>query len=414
VTKNKVLGDLVIERYQRPDGYYRYQESWHNIRKTALRAVELFTKALELTFSKVSLQHDDAKDTFDAMREWDKRMRCLPKLPNQAGAHLCKEADRDLGQFASTLGAAFVHLSHMRHDPDKSKRFALLNFLKAFECLPSFHQTFARIFAISPDYFAAASLDQRELSALNWMVDLMDVSVHAPPSHAIVDMHAYVRMWNAERKKKTLDALRGLLHPAYEAGLSIYLPQDVPRQYPIRTLPIGIDVRDPLDYTTELSIVVFSLAESPEEVAHYFYILPIYQGSRFTDGAHHFNVHDLRAIVEGKTLDWTKSVPVSVPDQLLRLLPLPQTVRVPDFVKLTGMSSGLLLDLKSLRPIAVELERLAAGDRFDLKLRMALEEDVRPLLARLSAQASSLQTLVRSLASAEPKSVTVAYSMPAR
>jgi len=408
VTKNKVLGDLVTERYLRPDSYYRYQELWYAARETALRAVELTTRGLEFAFNEARLQDDVAKKTFDAMLEWDNRMRRLPKLPNQAGAQLCDEADRDLGQFASSLGAAFVHISHMTDETDKSKRFSLLNFLKAFEYLPSFHQTFARIFTISPDYFAAASLDQRELSALNWMVDLMDVAVHAPPAHAIVDMHAYVRMWNAERKKKTLDALRGVLRPAYEAGLSICLPQDVPRQYPLRTLPIGIDVRDPLDYTTELNIVICSLAEASEEVAHDFYILPTYQNSRFMDVAHHFNVHDLREIVEGKTLDWTKSFPVPVPDQLLGLLPLPYTsVRVPDFVKLAGMSSGLVLGLKSLRPIAIELERLAASDRFDMKLRMVLEEDVQPLLARISEQASSLRTMVRALGAAERRSATL-------
>jgi hypothetical protein len=187
----------------------------------------------------------------------------------------------------------------------------------------------------------------------------------------------------------------------------VIAPRDVPKADPYgnRYWPVAFEVDDPLDYQNELGLIMGALSQlnDPNSV---FYLIPLFNGRRFLDGAYQFSVDQLRQMCTGETLAWTSLVPLPIPDEALRLLSITSAGLLPEFLILVRDQAALVSSMKELHRLVVSIEPLRLSeDRFDAELYTAIMNDLRPRILTIRQRAISLIQVLSSASSLQTTGV---------
>ena len=199
-------------------------------------------------------------------------------------------------------------------------RLAVHNFLDAVKHLPEMHEAFAQLFENAPDYFGARELNSAEGKGYTFLADLLDAWILDPPKIPQRDILRYVRAKRERKRQEMLHRIRSALATVEEEGISIILPADVHVNYPLRYLPLAFSVDDPCHPENELGVIIDALVEV-KDVANFFCLVPIHQGSRFFEGGYQISSDTISQLEEGHLRNWETLVPSELPDGVLSCLP---------------------------------------------------------------------------------------------
>lgn len=321
VEKNVVWRRTVESPYL-PDSYYRYQESWFQLRHDALHFVDVLNQGLSAITIGRKFDFHDALDHGELLVKLADRLKQCPDPPAQT------PKDRHETIMKSTQGWT----NHLRtflqqfitYVGERSNQrmgdLAISSFRDAAVQLPSVHAAFDLISQNAPDYFDALSLVDREQSAYAKLGELLEIWILDPPKTSYQDVWQYARFRRERERNRRLTLAAQIVSPLATHGVDVIMPSDVHFQHPLRHLSLAFTVQNPCHVERELELLINALG-AVEQSADFFWLIPMFEGRRAVAGCYSFSARQLTALKHGEQVEWETFVPREAPAELKHHLP---------------------------------------------------------------------------------------------
>jgi hypothetical protein len=420
VLKNEVWRKCVESQYL-PDSYYRYEEVWYKLRKTALLFVQQFSEVVQSTLTGRDFDVQTAFEQGQLLTKLENVLKFVPRtlskdeaesmgqmLPQPLKLFVTEEV---LRKWPSTFGNFFHQIFEFMGNQNKNRatgKLAVYNFSNVLEHLPILHQTFASLFQHAPDYFNANDLNQDELCAYRSLVELLEVWVLEPPETPQRDIQSYIKVKKQKEQQVLTSHLAEIASRLKLQGINISYPLRThtlyPLAYPVRYLPCTFSIRDLFSLESDLRSVITTMVEVAT-LADVFCFVPLYQGARFLDGGYLLNVNQMGEIAQGLPGQQESFLPRSIPSSILNELP-----SIPFHTsKILQIQAGVIALLGSVQVLIEKEKRLktmeSSGRAFDKKIYYKQTEKIKEIVDNIGDTASKLNTLLASIFPAEKSTV---------
>ena len=395
IDKN-VLWKKTVESHYLPDSYYRYEEAWHDLRHDALLFIQGLSRGLQRILGGRSFNFLREFERGKLLNRLAESLKRIPDPPPQTRANINKSLKEAPKWWVSSLQNFFFQTFQYIKDTSKSEigQLAVYNFLDAVKKLPEMQQAFAQLFENVPDYFGANELNAPEVKAYTVLADLMDVWIVDPPKTPQRNILGYVRAKREQKLQDTLQRLRNAFAPLEENGISVVLPADVYVHYPIRYLPLAFSVNDPGHPEDELGVVIEALTKV-KDVADFFCLVPICQGSCFLKGGYQISSKQISQFEDGHLEHWEAFVPCALPNGISSRLP-PFPFRPSIRLQIRANVLALLGVLQSFVERRKRLETLKASTNcFEVELYNRCRARTHDLELQLGVVASEVKDFLK-------------------
>jgi len=329
IEKNVVWWKTVESHYL-PDSYYRYEEAWYTLRRDALLFVRGLSKGLQKTLTGRKFNFQSVFEGGQLLVRVTQSLKNVPSLSVEAIETVGKTLSQPLrevlkegapNRWSSSFQNFFFQIfQYIQERKMNTGGLAAHNFLDAVKHLPKMHAAFAQLFKNAPDYFGAKELNSAEVKEYTFLADLLDAWILDPPKIPQRDILRYVRAKRKRKRQEMLHRIRSALATLEEEGISIILPADVLVNHPLRCLPLAFSVDDPCHPENEPEVVIKALVEV-KDIADFFCLVPIHQGSRFLEGGYQISSNTFSQLEEGHLRNWEALVPGELPGGVLSCLP---------------------------------------------------------------------------------------------
>ena len=392
IEKN-VVWRQTVEQVYRPDSYYRYHQVWSELRETALEFVEALAGVLVRIFSGRRIDAQRAMQQGELPVRLGEQLKRRPDPPAQMPEHDAGLVKGKLGSFAQSVQNFLTQFYSYMEDRENREmgRLALHNIRDAVARLDGMHGAFAKLRGYSSDYFDMATLNEREERSYEGLADLVEEWVAGPTGRPRPDIRHEIRLRHEKENKDALSRVEDAVAPLGEEGMAVLLPRGVVERHPLRYLPLAFSVLHPCFPEESLPLVAHAL-QPVGDVAHFFWLVPLWQGARFIDGAYRIGADDLARVAAGEPPEhWESLMPQDIPEEVLLLLPdLP--IREAPQVWARGSLVGLLGPTLSGLIQERAIECLASSDqRPDRELFRKHNSRLRTLLADLGEGAAEFR-----------------------
>jgi hypothetical protein len=369
--KNALWGRTVETRYI-PDSYYRFEDAWYSLRSDALEFVRSLSSAIEGRGAgkRTAL-------TADAIEQLDHSLRFVPHISSENFVAIGKSLSEPLqkllqfnsapNEWASSFRNFFVQIIQYLNSRDETTskmddqtgRLAVFNFNDARSKLEDMHAVFKQLFREAPDYFGASYLDEDEQKAYTVLGDLLDALITNPPSVPQSNIRQYAREKRERRRDDAIRRLRRVVTGLEADGISFVFPRDIYFRHPARYIALAFSVSN-IHQKEEPLLTAGRVVEVLSEIldiADFFCLIPIHDGSRFQQGGYQFSSSQIREMLQGDFSGWETFVPHDLPDGVMRCLPsLPM---VPSGkLQLRAEVTTILAELEALTNWREEIEQL--------------------------------------------------------
>ncbi len=383
-TKKNAAWGGIIQNHYIPDSYYRFEESWYELRFNARLFVRGLSSAIvEIDDKKRRKLWEQVVDTFGKLE------RCTKFIPLLSGKNFEVMGKRlsaslqNLWQYSSAhnqwaisfknfseqIIQFFIGISTDKKDGQVG-RLAVYYFNEAHSKLEGMHEVFSRFFLEAPDYFNASALNSDELDAYSELADLLEACITEPPLTPQANIRQYVRTRREQRRNHMLDRLRQAVAPLEKEGMSFVFPNDIYVEHPARYLTLAFSVKDVLAAAEPLAsvITVLNALIGIVELADFFCLVPIHNGARFLEGGYQFSSHTIPELVQGNCHQWETLVPQELPERVMQCLPPLPLVPCAE-LQLRSTVQLFIAEIEALAVWEDRIETLAlSGNRFERQL----------------------------------------------
>lgn len=419
VEKNRVWGDIVVRAYL-PDSFYRFQELWAEARRAAMCIVRglnyVITRTLQCRPVRAEQVFGSSGGVFAEIETVLHNVPWLSAehfaslgqpLSDALAARLKEEAPN---RWRSSFQTFFRQLLQYYEQPDdRTGRLAVMNFRDAAEALLGMHSFFAAMFLDTPDYFAISSLNDEERAAYSDLGILLTGRIIEPVSAPLKRPIVELLEREARRTASYVDSIARALQPITDSGRTVIPPRTLVGTDGFKAVAIGIDVcsvEAPLDDL----LPVLDALRSVADMVDWFYLVPIRNGERLSDGAYKVSAHQLRNNIDFELWDKREQAalglslmfPQDIPQELvpyLSELPLVQEEPTQMIVqRVIGLCTSAAIFARHHKQINVIGGDVPIADH--LALRDQLRESLVEMGDELCSAARKLRTEVSLLNSA--------------
>jgi len=355
IEKNRAWTKIVEDTFL-PDSYYAYQEDWHRLRDTAFRFVRQLSKGVQHILEGKLFDFARAFDGGSLLQELDDRLNHAPHPPRQTPKDLRealrKASDRWSMSLRNFLSQFF---EHMRDRSDSNLgRLAVHNFVDAAVRLRDLQAALHQLFELTPDYFEAVQLDDRERRAYGQLGEMLEVWMVDGPPMPLHDVHRYVKTRNERRRQDVVARLRSALAPLTATGVDIIWPNDILLEHPLRYLPLAISIDDDCHPERVVDLALGPLS-TVHDAADFFVLIPIHERVRVIEGGYRISSTDLAELAENRSPTFGPLPITELPQGLLDCLP-PLACNPSARARLRASILGLLLEMWA---ILGQMDRIA-------------------------------------------------------
>jgi hypothetical protein len=270
-------------------------------------------------------------------------------------------------------------------------RLAVLNLLNAARGLASVADGFEQLFRVAPNYFdvrAERLIEQRR--NYEYLGQLISVWAFDRPAFPVPDISTYMTYRAAEIENTRMAQIARW---ASDSAIEITLPSSTFEQGDgSRGLVLGFSVETPFLVQLGVEQLLISLPTIKETVT-WFYLIPLFHGKRFVDGAYRLSSFQLSGVEEGRSPGWELLVPLPLPEQAASTFALGAQMAIPEFMLMAKLVV-LYGETEVLARWQRECDVLPdPGGRFDQLVRQRygaeLESAAQALLCKVSELAAS-------------------------
>ena len=190
-----------------------------------------------------------------------------------------------------------------------------------------------------------------------------------------------------------MESLEKAFTPLSESDCTVILPTGIYEDYPLKHIPLAIEVKNPI--RPELSLVqVARCLVGQNDLANFFYIMPLYNGFLFLKGAYRIGVDQIQRIAGGDLNQWDFLRFLELPQELKKLLPQLPRAELPR-LNILGSVNALLGQLPSLVANYEKISMLRTSEsRFDKEQYARLQRQLIAFLDELRRIAAETKVLI--------------------
>ncbi len=388
IDKNVVWRDIAQRAYL-PDSYYRYQQCWYELRRTAVLFVQRLGRVFIDVFAGREARAHQALQEGELPVKLGELLKDRSEPPPQAPQEVADALKSQAGGFAQSLQNFLKQFFDYAQEPTNAElgRIALHNLRDAATRLPEMHAAFAALLGISPDYFGMADLASKEGAEYAKLGDLIEEWISGGIKRRRHDVLADIRSRKEREEKRALDAVEEAIASFEESGTAIVIPGGIHTSYPLTYLPLAFSVADPC-FPEESLVEVVRALQPVRDVANFFWLVPVWQGARFMNGGYRVGGEELTRLAPGDPEYWESLVPCDVPPEILEYLPNLPSCDVPrlhirsSVLALLAHALGGSLQEQAIAPLA------SAENPFDKELFARHKDRLQRLLGEAAEVAS--------------------------
>ena len=262
------------------------------------------------------------------------------------------------------------------------------------------HAFFAAMFLDSPDYFDARALNDDERAAYDELAVLLAGWITDPVSYAMARPAAELREREAAREARLVATITEALEPLIASGRTIVPPHGIVLAAGLKATAIGVDVEQTEAPMDDILPVVEAL-HPVAEVVDWFYLVPIRDGVRLSDGAYSVAAHRLRDVADSAQWDQREltafamslALPTAVPPEVVPLLPDLPLASTPPGPSLVQRSVGLHRSAEVYARRRRQIDAIGGGA--PLSDHLALRSELQSALSDVEDELRSLAATLR-------------------
>jgi len=321
VEKNRVW-HTIVESHYLPDSFHAYQDAWYRARSHALHLTQLLSRAVAATLEGKAVNVGRVLVGNQLPAKVSHSLQLGPDPPSQTPQPLRKalrDATREWG--LSTRACIHQLFDYMQNPEDqRSGNLAVYNMRQATKDLSRMHGAFQELFLVSPDYFAAASLDGAEATTYVEAGDLLELWILDPPRMRQRNIRRYLSDRHQQERREAIDRVREATAPLRQRGIATLLPSGPYLDHPLRFFPLTFSVSNPCYPERDLAVVLEALSQV-HDVTDFFCLVPTFRGARILQGGYQFSSKRLAEASRKQPEMWESLVPHALPRQVWDLLP---------------------------------------------------------------------------------------------
>jgi hypothetical protein len=328
--RKNIIWNSIVESHYCLTSLYEYKKVWYDFRITNLKFIKniskLFKAFIEGRSKAQIIGYKELKDKIENL------FKDFPILSNELKDNFSEDLwnqitneEYSLKKWYFGLKRFFQQISiYVDNQDAKIGKLAVHNLKDSQKYLTGAHKTFESFFDISYDNFNAKSLDEEELEAYDLLTDLLNLWINEPPKIKPKNALSYIKQMKKLQQKKLIYKLNEVFDPLKSTGLDVIIPENICVDHPLRYLVLAFSVKDPRHIERELMIIFESLLEL-KEIAHFFYLVPLYEKALFCSGGYKINSYKLSELLsqfkEDNIKDWECISPQPIPENAMRCLP---------------------------------------------------------------------------------------------
>ncbi|OEU41512.1 hypothetical protein BGV40_14580 [Methanosarcina sp. Ant1] len=335
VQKNVIWNNFVESHYC-VTSLYEYEKKWFDFRVDSLRFIGIISKLVralvEIRTKPHVIEHDELTEFDELTNRMIDFLKNYPVLSNELKGNFPEELWNQITDVK--LPSRKWHfkfknffqmiIKYMDNKDIEIGRLLVNNFLDSKKNLEGMQKTFELFFDHFHDYFAARSLNEKELEAYDSLADLLNLWIIEPPKIKPKNALSYIKQMKKIHQKKLIYELNEVFDPLKLTGLDVRIPENIYIDPPLRYLVLSFSVKDPRHIERELMIILESLIEL-KEIADFFYLVPLYEKALFCSGGYKINSYGIAELLsqfkKDNIKDWKHIRLQPIPEDVMRYLP---------------------------------------------------------------------------------------------
>lgn len=303
VQKN-ILWDTIVESHYCVTSLYEYEKKWFDFRVDALKFIGIISKLIrtlvEIKSKPYSIGHDERTELNELIGRMINFLNNYPIISNELKGNFSEDLWNQLTDEKSCskkLHIGFKNffqmiINYIDNKDVRTGRLLVHNFLESKKNLGGMQKTFELFFNHFQDYFAARSLNEKELEAYDLLADLLNLWIIETLKIKTKNALSHIKQMKKLRQKKLIHRLNEAFSSLKSTGLDIIISENIYVDHPLKYLILAFSVKDPRHIERELIIIFESLLEL-KEIADFFYLVPLYEKSLFCSGGYKINTNQV-------------------------------------------------------------------------------------------------------------------------